>query len=326
MARLGNIFSILFLTGALAAIVATGWLVREIKAPGPLGAEKLVYVRPGSSLQEITAKLLEAEAIRNGTVFLIAARWRSGEGYFRAGEYNFPAGISISDVIALLQSGQTWQRKITIPEGLMIVEITALLQNEAALDGSIDASPPEGSLLPETYNFSYGDTRQGIIERMKKSMQKELDARWEKRAAGLPLKTPQEAVVLASVVEKETGLAAERPRIAGVFINRLNQGIPLQSDPTVIYALTLGRERLNRALTHQDLKIPSAYNTYSVAGLPPAPIANPGKASLAAVMNPEKNGYIYFVADGSGGHVFARTLKEHNNNVARWRKVRKNPK
>ncbi|MCE9507732.1 MAG: endolytic transglycosylase MltG [Alphaproteobacteria bacterium] len=309
-----------------AALAATAWFNYAVNAPGPLAAEKLLYIAPGNSVRAITAKLLDGGIIDNGPAFLIDARWRNRQENLKAGEYNFPAGISIGGVITLLQSGKTWQRRITIPEGLEVTEVMDLLNSEPALTGAIDPRPPEGSLLPETYLFSYGDTRQGLVNRMKNSLQKELAALWEKRAGGLPLKTPEEAVILASIVEKETGLAGERPRVAGVFTNRLNRRIPLQSDPTVSYAVTQGKGSLDRALSYQDLKTPSPYNTYLVAGLPPTPIANPGKASLAAVLNPEKNDYLYFVADGSGGHVFARTLKEHNNNVARWRRLEKKAK
>ncbi|MFH1157803.1 MAG: endolytic transglycosylase MltG [Pseudomonadota bacterium] len=314
----------LALLGALCAVVAALWLTEEVKAPGSLAVEKLVYIEPGSSVRAITAKLLDAGAIQNDLAFLIDARLQNREEELKAGEYKFPPGISIREIIALLQSGKTYQRKITIPEGLTATEILGLLNGEPVLTGTLSDLPAEGSLLPETYNFSYGDARQDILGRMKKSMRETLSALWEKRAAGLPLKTTEEAVVLASIVEKETGVAGERPRVAGVFINRLNRGIPLQSDPTVIYALTQGREKLDRPLTTKDLKTPSAYNTYVVTGLPPSPIANPGRASLAAVLNPEENDYIYFVADGAGGHVFSRTLEEHNGNVARWRKLRKN--
>ena len=204
----------------------------------------------------------------------------------------------------------------------MSFEIVELLKKEAVLTGAVDPLPPEGSLLPETYKFSYGDTRQGIIERMKKSMQEEMTALWSKRAADFPL-SESEAVVLASIVEKETALPAERPRVAGIFLNRLHKGIPLQSDQTVIYALTLGQSVLTRPLTYADLRRPSVYNTYVATGLPPTPIANPGKATLAAVLNPEKNDYIYFVANGTGGHSFAKTLQEHNRNVAKWRLLEK---
>lgn len=319
MARFGHIFLTLFLIAALAAFAGTAWLLREVSASGPLAAEKLIYIEPGRSIRSIAAQLLEAGVIKNDLAFIIDARLQNRAKELKAGEYLMPAGISIGGAITLLQSGRTYQHKITIPEGLMVTEIINLLRQEPVLAGDIVDSPAEGSLLPETYKFSFHDTRSSIVERMKASMAAEIAAQWTKRTSDLPFKTPEEAVTLASIVEKETGLAAERPRVAGVFINRLRKGIPLQSDPTVIYAVTEGREKLDRELTYKDLKKASPYNTYTVRGLPPAPIANPGKASLAAVLNPEKNDFIYFVADGTGGHVFSRTLQEHNSNVARWR-------
>ncbi len=314
----GSAFLTLLLTVALAGVAAAGFFMQATQAPGPLVAEKLVYIAPGKSVRGIAARLQDENVIASSLVFRVEAKTKA----LKAGEYRFLPGMSTRAVVALLQSGKTWQRKITIPEGLTVVEIIGLLTNEPVLTGDV-TTPPEGSLLPETYHFSHGDQRQAIIERMQKSMRDALQAEWEKRSAALPVKTPAEAVILASVVEKETGLAAERPRIAGVFANRLRQGIPLQSDPTVIYAITQGKEKFSRSLTYKDLKNPSPYNTYVVPGLPPGPIANPGRASLAAVLNPEKTDYIYFVADGTGGHAFAKTLQEHNNNVARWRKLAK---
>jgi UPF0755 protein len=212
---------------------------------------------------------------------------------------------------------------VTIAEGLTVMEIITLLQGETALTGALSALPAEGSLLSETYYYTYGMTRQMIVERMQKAMQETLSSLWNGRVADGILRTPEEVAVLASIVEKETGLAAERPRVAGVFINRLRQGMPLQSDPTVIYAVTEGKMKLERPLSLADLKTPSPYNTYLVKGLPPFPIANVGKAALEAVLHPEAHDYIYFVADGTGGHAFAKTLAEHNNNVAKWRRISK---
>lgn len=273
----------------------------------------------------MAAKLQEAGIISNKIAFRIDAHIQSKIEGLKAGEYQFRPHMSIIDVIALLQSGKTYQHKITIPEGLMSLEIVNILNKEPALTGKIDPLPPEGSLLPETYKFSYGDTRQSIINRMKKAMRDTLDTLWQTREPGYLL-SQEETVVLASIVEKETALPAERPRVAGVFLNRLHKGIPLQSDPTVIYALTQGQSMLNRPLTTADLKKPSPYNTYLASGLPPSPIDNPGKASLEAVLHSEKNDYIYFVANGSGGHAFAKTLREHDNNVARWRALEKQAK
>ena len=312
----------LLLLGIIAGTLSVRWFDNTVKAPGPLAAEKLFYIAPGTRIKDMATKLQEAGIISSTLAFEIDARIQSRLEGLKAGEYQFPPQINIIDVILLMQSGKTYQHKITIPEGLMSLEIVNLLNKETVLKGTISPLPPEGSLLPETYNFSYGDTRQSIINRMKKSMQETVDGLWQKHAPDLAL-SEQEAIVFASIVEKETGLAAERPRVAGVFFNRLRKGIPLQSDPTVIYALTQGQSLLGRPLTHEDLKKASPFNTYLASGLPPAPIANPGKASLEAVLNPEKNDYIYFVADGTGGHAFARTLKEHNSNVARWRQLEK---
>jgi UPF0755 protein len=313
----------LFLIGLVAAGGFAAWLVIALGSAGPLAASKAIIIEQGTSTRGIATQLQNEEVIGSPLAFRILARIKGG---LKAGEYQFVPGMTMGDVIALLQSGKTVQHRITIPEGLMSVEILALLQEEPVLTGAVEKIPEEGSLLPETYNFTHGDTRQELIERMQAAMKRELDMRWKDRAEGLPFSTPAEAVVLASVVEKETGVATERPRVAGVFLNRLAKGIPLQSDPTVIYALTLGQRKLDRLLTLKDLKTDSPYNTYMVPGLPPGPIANPGAASLNAVLHPEQNDYIYFVADGTGGHAFAKTLEEHNKNVAAWRKIQKQAK
>jgi UPF0755 protein len=217
--------------------------------------------------------------------------------------------------------GVTVKHRLTIPEGLTSAEIVALVAAAPDLEGSVPAAlPADGSLLPETYFFSKGDTREQLLERMRKGMSDALAELWPARDGAVALKTVAEAVTLASIVEKETGLAAERPRVASVFFNRLAQGMPLQSDPTVIYALTGGKGPLGRALLRADLQVASPYNTYANPGLPPGPIANPGRASLEAVLHPDSTKDLYFVADGSGGHAFAATLDEHNRNVAAWRK------
>jgi len=214
-------------------------------------------------------------------------------------------------------------RRFTVPEGLTSAQITGLLRDEPAFTGEIKSEPAEGSLLPETYHYSWGDNRADLLKRMQTAMQSALKAAWDKRALTLPLQTPQQALVLASIIEKETSVPQERGRIAGVFVNRLLSNMRLQSDPTVIYALTQGAGTLGRPLTRADWKFESPYNTYVIDGLPTAPIGNPGKASIEAAVNPERHDFIYFVADGSGGHAFAKTLAEHNRNVARWREVQK---
>lgn len=295
--------------------------VALISSPGPLTSEKTVYISPGSSVRKIAATLKNEGAIEHPLAFEIGARLSGGK--LKAGEYLLPRQASAQNIIDLLQTGKTHQRQISFAEGLMSVEIMALLASAEAMTGEIAEIPPEGSLLPETYNYSHGDSRAALLNRMKESMTGTLAELWQGRDANLPLKTPEEAVILASVVEKETGVPHERARVAGVFVNRLRRGMPLQSDPTVIYAITMGKEKLERPLLRKDLDTPSPYNTYVTPGLPPGPIANPGRAALEAVLHPEVHDYLYFVADGSGGHAFGKTLEEHTRNVAAWRKIQK---
>ena len=211
---------------------------------------------------------------------------------------------------------------MTVPEGLTSQEVVSILNGAYGLVGEITATPPEGSLLPETYRYIYGDTKAEMIRRMSKAMEDELDVLWAGRDPSVPFHSPDEAVILASLVEKETAVPAERSRIAGVFLNRLKRGMRLQSDPTVAYGLDQGGS-LGRALTRDDLKAANPYNTYQIDGLPPGPIANPGKDALSAVLHPQATDELYFVADGTGGHSFAKTLNEHNQNVRQWRRLRK---
>lgn len=322
--KLRYIFFFLLLLGLGTGAGGLQWFFHEIDKPGRFTEIHLVYIPPGSSAAAIAKKLEENHIIENRMLFRWAARLAGRQNPLKAGEYEIADASSIRQIIALLQSGKTYQRQITIAEGLMSFEIVEILNRAQGLEGVSETIPAEGSLLPETYNYSYGDRRDQIITRMQGAMTKTIAELWQARAENLPIQTPEEAVILASIVEKETGVAAERPRVAGVFINRLRTGMPLQSDPTTIYALTLGKSRLDRPLLRKDLEIQSPYNTYTVSGLPPTPIANPGRASIAAVLQPETHDYIYFVADGTGGHAFAKTLDAHNQNVAHWRKVQKN--
>ena len=226
--------------------------------------------------------------------------------------------VSLKKLADILTSGKVYLRKITFAEGLTTREIAEILYDNNLLDGDFSI-PPEGYFLPETYTFSRGEKRQNIVEQGHKAMQEFLQSAWDNREQNLPLKNKEELLILASIVEKETGVAAERPQVASVFINRLRKGMLLQTDPTVIYALTKGQKELERLLTRKDLTIDSPYNTYKYAGLPPKPICNPGKASILAASHPDKTPYLYFVASGNGGHNFARTLSEHNENVRKWR-------
>ncbi len=289
--------------------------------PGPLDQDKTVVIAHGSSVADIASQLEKENAVYFSSLFNIAAR---ATGSLKAGEYALPAGASAFDIAVLMHEGRFVIRTFTAPEGLTSAEIVRLLNDTPVLTGAINAFPPEGSLLPETYHYSYGDNRGAIISRMQKAMRDKLNELWASRDSGVFLKSPEEAVVLASIVEKETGKAEERPRIAGVFYNRLGRGMRLQSDPTVIYALTNGLRPLDRALTHNDLSFASPTNTYASDGLPPQPICNPGRAALEAVLHPEHHAFLYFVADGTGGHAFAQDLATHNKNVNSWHRATEN--
>ncbi len=330
----------LIVRGVLALLLAVAlggagiWAVVAMRAPGPLSAEKIVLIPRGSGLNAIAGRLATEGVVYNALLFRAAVLARGAQSSLRAGEYLFAPGLSMETVIDRLMRGDVFVRKITIPEGLTSHQILALLWAAPGFEGaSSDAlePPPEGSLLPETYQYVYGDTPGDVMARMKAAMDAQKQALWAARAAGLPFTTPDQAVTLASIVEKEAGVASERRRIAGVFVNRLRAGMKLQSDPTALYAMTRGRPQeagqgpIGRRLLRGDLEIDSPYNTYRYAGLPPGPIANPGREALAAVLTPERHDFLYFVADGRGGHVFARTLADHNANVARWRRVRAGP-
>ncbi|MBI1216139.1 MAG: endolytic transglycosylase MltG [Alphaproteobacteria bacterium] len=312
----------LLVAAVLAGVAVWTWAQNALVAPGPLTAEKILYVAPGT-VKKVGAELQGDGVIADARIFRFGARLHREEGGIKAGEYAFPAKANTLDVIRILQADKVYQHHLTVAEGLTSAEITDVINDAPALTGKIETVPPEGSLLPETYNYTYDEKRETIVARMQKAMEETLQKLWAERTPGLMLQTPQEAVTLASIVEKETGIATERPRIAGVFMNRLKKGMPLQSDPTVIYALTEGKQRLDRPLLRTDLDVDSPYNTYVHAGLPPGPIANPGREALKAVLSPEANDFLYFVADGSGGHAFGKSLEEHMRNVAKWRAVEK---
>ncbi len=310
--------------GALAAATlcagAVLWGSVRLVAPGPLSESVTVVIPRGSGLEATAITLAEAGVIRSPLLFVFGAWVTVSQRDLKAGEYAFTANASIEDVLEQMRRGRTVIHRLTVPEGLTSAQIMALLDKETVLTGSVAGGrPKDGSLLPETYHFSRGDSREQLIERMQHAMTQVLADAWKDRNRELPYKSPEEALVMASIVEKETGVAAERARVAGVYVNRLQTGMRLQSDPTVIYAMTDGLSELGRVLTRADLKTDSPYNTYAIAGLPPGPIANPGRASILAALKPERHEFLYFVADGTGGHAFAKTLGDHNRNVARWR-------
>lgn len=313
----------------LCAAIGFWWLANEYARPGPLQQETFFTAARGQGVSAIADNLEAAGIIHDALVFKVSMRLvRTGET-LKAGEYQIPAQSSPKQIMTMMVAGDVFERKVTVREGLTSYEIVEMLKTVSDLQGEIEAVPAEGSLLPETYIYHGDQTRADLIAEMQTGMTKAIDELWEGREADLPFTTKEDALTLASIVEKETGVPSERKRVAGVFINRLREGIPLQTDPTVIYALTKGRNKnegqgpLGRRLLVKDLAVDSPYNTYRNAGLPPGPIANPGRASIEAVLHPEAHQFIYFVADGSGGHVFAETLAEHNANVAKWRKIRK---
>ena len=295
----------------------------EFVSEGILKERKEVLIPKGASLKQVALLLKKEGVISSPSIFLIGVRASGNAGQIKAGEYSFPAHSSPKMVMTILVSGETYIRRLVIPDGLTSEQIVELLDKAKGLKGVVTSIPLNGTLLPDTYHYSWGDTKEGLLLRMQRAMDRTLASLWEKRDKSVPLSDPKEAVILASIVEKEAGHHKEMPLIASAFINRLNKGMKLQSDPTALYAVTDGKYNLKRSLTYQDLKVKSPYNTYVITGLPRGAIANPGRKSLSAVLNPAKTNYIYFVADGTGGHSFAATYQEHQKNVAAWRVIQK---
>lgn len=324
MRRLLNITCGLLGIATVAALGIAYYLYAGFTGAGPSTEDTTLVIPKGSGVAEIAGLLKTENVIEDARIFQLGVRLLSEGKPLRAGEYVFPKGVSAKGAMGIMIAGKSITHRLTIPEGLTVREVLELVSSEPLLDGLLPPErPAEGTLLPETYQFLRGESRASVITRMREAMDQALAEEWEKRDRNILVKTPEEAVALASVVEKETSKADERARIAGVFYNRLRKGMPLQSDPTVIFAITLGARKLDRPLTYDDLKVDSPYNTYLVKGVPPGPIANPGRDALRAVLQPMSHKELYFVADGTGGHAFATTLDEHNRNVANWRKIQK---
>jgi len=324
-----NALKVLLLIAVIGiVVVGIGFFQVKSKAEqaGPHDTALRTQIKAGSGLKTIAARLQADGVIHNAMQFRLWARLTGQHTKLRAGEFEIPARASIVEVLQILENGQTVVHKLTLVEGLTVTEMLIKIQDAKGLVGTVTNIPDDGMMLPETYYYSWGDSREGLVTRMVNAMSDVITKQWFARPTDFILQTPEELLTLASIVEKETGLASERPKVARVFLNRLNKGMRLQSDPTVVFAITNGSGALGRALTRLDLKIDSTYNTYKIKGLPPGPIANPGRDSILAVMNPADTDALYFVADGTGGHVFAKTLKQHNRNVAKWRRFKRKTK
>lgn len=312
---------VLALAAAAATFVAWSWVQSQFDAPGPAQEETLVVVPRGEGLIQIANRFEREGIISDARLFRLLVTLEEADRDLRAGEYAFPPESSMRDVLERVREGIVVQYPVTFAEGLTSAMIVRILESSDVLTGEIPDTPPEGSLLPETYLVQRGTPRSDILDRMRADQQAVIEALWPNRADDLPFDTIEEAIILASIVEKETAIADERPRVAAVFVNRLRRGMSLDSDPTIIYGIT-GGEPLGRGIRRSELdNTANAYNTYHFAGLPPGPIANPGRESIAAVLNPADTNDLFFVADGTGGHVFASTYAQHQRNVANWRRV-----
>lgn len=320
MKRLLRALLAILLAGAIGLSAIWLWYADWLDSPGPLAQERVVLIPRGTRVAGIAERLAAAAVIRYPRLIEFAA-WQTGTAAsLKAGEYQFAPGDTPRQVLERIAAGKVFARRLTIPEGQMTVEIRRIVDAGEALTGPWPtARVPEGSLLPETYQYIYGDSRADLVARMRKAHEDLLAELWPKRTADLPLASPEQAIVLASIVEAETPIPAERARVAGVYLNRLKRRMKLQADPTVAYGITRGERELERPLTLNDLAQSNPWNTYTIDGLPPTPINHPGRASIAAVLQPESHDFLYFVADGKGGHVFARTYDEHLRNVAAYR-------
>jgi UPF0755 protein len=320
---MARFLAVLLLLAALAG-GAWFWEQMDFAAPGPAARNStratVVDIPSRQGLWKIASQLHDAGVVRNAALFALGVRIRSEGALLKAGEYAIPSGSSMERIADLLVSGRVIEHKITAAEGLTSQMIAGLVNADRELGGPPQQAPNEGTLLPETYLFTKGTGRGGMLARMREAQARFLAHAWASRVPGSPLHSPQEAVTLASIVEKETAIPEERRHVASVFINRLRLGMKLESDPTVIYGLSKGYP-LGHGIRASELASVTPYNTYMISGLPPTPICNPGKDSIAAVLNPAHSDDLYFVADGTGGHVFAASKAEHDRNVTRWRQI-----
>ena len=319
-----NGFLTLAVLGLLAVCGGLLFVASQFYGDSAIPDGTTFVVQSGDKLGPLSERLESVGLISNRYVFDFGRRVSNVDGTLKPGEYRIPAKASMADILNELLHGKPILYALTVPEGFTSWQVVQRLNEDKNLIGAIPSLPAEGSILPNTYQYNPGDTRQSVLDAMEAAMTTELAAIWEGRNAGLPLQTPQQLLVLASIVEKETGVATERPQVAAVFVNRLKQGMRLQSDPTIIYGITKGQATLGRGLKRSEIEAETPYNTYQIDGLPPTPIANPGIDALKAVANPDGHDYLYFVAKGATpdqGHVFAATYKEHQANVAKFRAI-----
>lgn len=315
---MGGLLATLFVVVLMAA-VAGGFTLYGAGPKAREGDKTIVALRSGSGVSEIAATLKRNGVIRDARSFRIAVQLLGADRSLRAGEYQFESGASLSSIIQKMKSGQVVRHFVTVPEGRTSAMAVRILMANPVLTGEVTV-PPEGSILPETYEVTRGESRAAVLQRMMNARDEVLKELWAKRAPGLPILTPEDAINLAAIVEKETSKADERPRVAAVYINRLRQGMPLAADPTIVYGISQG-EPMGRGIRRSELDADTPWNSYKRAGLPPHPIANPGRASIAAVLNPAVTNELFFVADGTGGHAFAVTGAEHDRNVLKWRQI-----
>ncbi len=313
------------LTLLLIGMLGVGGLFYFVRVvfdrPGPLEHSVMVVIQKGWGVNEIAERLESENIISDRRVFVAAVYYFSAGKKLKAGDYGIDKNASIRQVLDTLVDGKSIQYKVSVPEGLTSYQIAEILKRDPNLIGEVTELPPEGTILPDTYRFVRNTDRQDLLRRMQADHAKFLEAVWGTRAPDLPFQNIEQAVILASIVEKETGRPDERDRIAGVFVNRLRKGMRLQSDPTIIYGVTKGKGSLGRPIYKSDIEGETTYNTYKIDGLTPTPICNPGRAAIEAVLNPADTKDIYFVADGTGGHAFAESIRDHQNNVRKWRKM-----
>ncbi len=317
VANFVNFLIVIFLV--IASLIY--WAKNQYQDEGPLKSDISFEVKKGDIFRNVSADLAKQGIITNSIIFNVWARYAKQDENLKFGNYMISSKSSMSEVLALITSGKAINEQITFPEGFTSYQIVERLKSNIELKGEIGPLPVEGSLAPNTYSYQKGDTRRDILKKMTEMQKNIINKAWTSRSKDLPISNKKEAIIIASIIEKETSRNNELKLVSGVIMNRLKSGIPLGMDSTIVYEFTKGNPKNMRSIKQSDLKRDSKYNTRKFSGLPPSAIGNPGQLAIEAALNPEQTDYIYFVADGSGGHVFAKTLKEHNRNVAKWRKI-----